>query len=462
MKNKSIFSYIPLILILSLLIIFPCVGSDGVIKLGENSMDNQARLFCWNLDGTQFGICNENGLVAKNPCKFWLTSDYDENYANEYQDFNFNDGSDELLDINWCPWNENYIALAGGINGEVEIWNVSNNPWTHITSLANGGKSHTIEWHPNQRYLIGEYLVDPLDSRLRIWNCSDADPTNWGVARTLGSSDQTDMFEMDVNGEKNLLVYESNENGYTNYKVHVWNISDTDCDNWGEIANSPITGERGGFFSPDGNFIINTQNDLDGFYIHYTSNLSLYRTLPYGFTARFHPDVIETENELISGYIVTGNRSGQDILVYNISNNYNFDEYDIGMDTRYVIPSPCGQYLGVSEGWVSDDKFAVFDFNYTSTDENDIEFISIENQGNGTSIFTDTPTINWTFVTNASQYWLQIDNNADFSSPILNYTDINEYNYPVNCNINATVSFTLPDSLPSYAIYYIRVRAYSR
>jgi len=92
-----------------------------------------------------------------------------------------------------------------------------------------------------------------------------------------------------------------------------------------------------------------------------------------------------------------------------------------------------------------------------------IQFISINGNTNGTTIYNSTPTINWTVVVDTSQYWLQIDNNADFSSPEVNYTDINQWNYPSNCNINATrVLFTLPLGLTNYDTYYMRVRAYTR
>jgi len=92
-----------------------------------------------------------------------------------------------------------------------------------------------------------------------------------------------------------------------------------------------------------------------------------------------------------------------------------------------------------------------------------MKFISIENSINGTTIYNSTPTINWTLISNTSQYWLQIDNNADFSSPEINYTDINQYTYPDNCDINSTrISFTLPTDLPSYSKYYMRVKALTK
>ena len=91
------------------------------------------------------------------------------------------------------------------------------------------------------------------------------------------------------------------------------------------------------------------------------------------------------------------------------------------------------------------------------------QFISIDDGTNGTTIYNSTPTINWTVIADTSQYWLQIDNNADFSSPEINITDINQWNYPSNCDINATrVSFTLPNALTSYDKYYMRVKAFTR
>lgn len=92
-----------------------------------------------------------------------------------------------------------------------------------------------------------------------------------------------------------------------------------------------------------------------------------------------------------------------------------------------------------------------------------VQFISIDGGTNGTVIYNSTPTFNWSVVDDTEQYWLQIDNEAGFSSPwIVNLTGINETNFPSEYDANATrVSFTLPDanSLPSYGEYFCRVRA---
>jgi len=90
-----------------------------------------------------------------------------------------------------------------------------------------------------------------------------------------------------------------------------------------------------------------------------------------------------------------------------------------------------------------------------------ISFISINGGVNATEIHDTTPTIIWTKINDASVYWLQIDNNNDFSSPEINLTDINAVNYPAHCVIGTNVSFTIPEAnkLTSYEVYYMRVRS---
>jgi len=104
-------------------------------------------------------------------------------------------------------------------------------------------------------------------------------------------------------------------------------------------------------------------------------------------------------------------------------------------------------------------------YNFTTSSGNgesneSTQFISINGGTNGTTIYNSTPTFNWTVVSDASQYWLQIDNNADFSSPEINITDINQWNYPLYYSENSTrISFTLPNSI-SKGYHYCRVKAY--
>ena len=91
------------------------------------------------------------------------------------------------------------------------------------------------------------------------------------------------------------------------------------------------------------------------------------------------------------------------------------------------------------------------------------QFLEINSVSCGSTIYDGTPTINWTIVSGASQYQLQIDNDSDYSSPLINLTDVNQWVYPVACDINATrVSFTIPNSMRlDKDYYYMRVRAYT-
>jgi len=101
--------------------------------------------------------------------------------------------------------------------------------------------------------------------------------------------------------------------------------------------------------------------------------------------------------------------------------------------------------------------------NISGTEDEGIQFVSIEGQANGSTIYTGTPTFNWTKQTNVSQYWLQVTTDSDFSTVVINITNINEYNYPTKYSENDTVvSFTLPndEKLPTYNTYYCRVKAY--
>jgi len=110
-------------------------------------------------------------------------------------------------------------------------------------------------------------------------------------------------------------------------------------------------------------------------------------------------------------------------------------------------------------------------YDFTFNPEDNTQFISIDGQTNGTTIdgqtngttiYNSTPTFNWTIVSRASMYNLQIANDSTFTDLVVNLVDINEYNYPTKYDKNTTrVSFTLPDvnMLPTYRQYYCRVRA---
>lgn len=102
---------------------------------------------------------------------------------------------------------------------------------------------------------------------------------------------------------------------------------------------------------------------------------------------------------------------------------------------------------------------------YSQNGAEDIQILSINGNNNGTTIYDSTPTFNWTKISNASQYWLQVATDNTFTNLVVNITNINQWNYPSNYNENSTrVSFTLPDTnkLSVYDNYYCRVKALSR
>jgi len=104
------------------------------------------------------------------------------------------------------------------------------------------------------------------------------------------------------------------------------------------------------------------------------------------------------------------------------------------------------------------------DLSPVSSSSSDIQIVSIDNQTSSPAeIHTGTPTFNWTKITGATKYWLQIDDNNDFSSPEVNLSDINETNYPDEyTEKGAYIEFHLPDSeMLDYGTYWVRARAWS-
>jgi hypothetical protein len=94
--------------------------------------------------------------------------------------------------------------------------------------------------------------------------------------------------------------------------------------------------------------------------------------------------------------------------------------------------------------------------------QSNIEIISINAQPNSSFFSTNTIIVNWSVLSGVSLYHLEIDDNIDFSSPEINYTDINQYNYPSNfTEVESTASFTFSISSLNYKKYYIRIRGYT-
>jgi len=102
---------------------------------------------------------------------------------------------------------------------------------------------------------------------------------------------------------------------------------------------------------------------------------------------------------------------------------------------------------------------------FSTTIQLSADFIDINDGVNGTNIYYNTPSFNWTAVSNASQYNLQIANDSGFTDMVVNITNINQFTFPSNCAISATeVRFALPNAyaLADYKLYYCRVRSYEK
>jgi len=439
-----------------LLVFTPNTISEGVTFVGSNETPYQAILFIWNTNGTEFIICNENGIAGENTLQVYKLSTFTEM---PYVDLDQNTGTEELLDANWCPWTRHYrdfVAIAGGIAGaggtpaEIEIWNRSTTPWTFEAYLDVAGKSHSLEWHPNQEFLIGEDLTSGTTSYLNVWDCSDNDPSNWVEVRSYRDGSMSDIFNMFVNDNKSLLSWEKNDAGYVNYKVHVWDISDSNPDNWGDISGSPLNNREVGSFTPNGNFIV-TRNAPGGSinYIYYTSNLSLYKTIDPGVgDPRFSPDTVDTPNQIVSGYMVGYQSSDQnDLIIYNISDDWSItEEADImpsGTACRCNF-NPNGSYIGIASG-VADETFKVYTWDFPINDsfvtpDEEAEssphyFIDINNESNGSVLNTNIRWYNVSFPDTVEyiDVWnLNIANDSDFVNILINITDINESTYGDN------------------------------
>lgn len=111
----------------------------------------------------------------------------------------------------------------------------------------------------------------------------------------------------------------------------------------------------------------------------------------------------------------------------------------------------------------SDGKLFSYNMDGAGFGEDDISFISINGQNNGTILQEQNRTFIWTNKS-ATYYQLQISNSSDFADTFLNLTDINETNYGVNYTESLTqVIFILPHqyNISYYGYHYYRVRPYT-
>lgn len=91
-----------------------------------------------------------------------------------------------------------------------------------------------------------------------------------------------------------------------------------------------------------------------------------------------------------------------------------------------------------------------------------ISFISINGDGNRTTIFTPNPTFKWTTINDTIYYQLQISKNSVFTDLVVDLKNINIVTYfTYYSESSGTSTFTLPlsNALPEIRTYYCRVRA---
>jgi len=302
------------------------------------------------------------------------------------------------------------------------------------------------------------WVADWDNAQIIEYNKTTLNPT--GNTLSVASSPQAFVYDSDCNTFM-VLAYGDDPPG-DDYEVYNYSRDGT------ELNNFTLTGDWTG---------ISFGADMSTLYM--TSGSSVYN---------YTRDGVELSHMSFSGYPGGVNTDGIAVRVYDgkevsffvseatstkiaefYFNNasytgFNFEPSDGGVEglcfenyyTLYHANDDHGP--GTINLW-----YKYTSSNISDPEADEIEFLSINGNTNGTTIYESKPTINWTVVADASQYHLEIDNNDDFSSPEINYTDINQYNYPSNCNINATrVSFTILDILPSYDTYYMRVRAYTK
>jgi len=93
-----------------------------------------------------------------------------------------------------------------------------------------------------------------------------------------------------------------------------------------------------------------------------------------------------------------------------------------------------------------------------------ISITSINGETNNSILQEQNRSFNWTNISGAEYYQLQISNSSTFDTVFLNLTNINETNYGVNyTEIGDYVEFILPDqyNISYYGYHYYRVRAYT-
>ena len=171
-----------------------------------------------------------------------------------------------------------------------------------------------------------------------------------------------------------------------------------------------------------------------------------------------------------SDYVETYHESNGTITIQADYNEtiYVFPRYNWNIENVIVVCVTNSTVINFVEGVdINGNETIQFDILKGSSYEVNfgMQFISIDGGTNGTTVYSSTPTFNWTIISGAVMYNLQIANDSAFTDLVVNLSDINEYDYPSEYDSNETrVSFTLPVANSLQIIdktYYCRVRAYT-
>lgn len=189
-------------------------------------------------------------------------------------------------------------------------------------------------------------------------------------------------------------------------------------------------------------FYVNAPNDI---------NISIDYINPNIVTSGFGDKVLAFYVNISAGN-VHFNLSG-----FPTNTNYSIYKDDVLM--TYDISNSTGFITFTNSIW-SEKYFEMYD----NQQANAPQFISIDGGINRTTVFSSTPTFNWTLIANTSHYYLQISNVSDFSYLTVNLSNVCDAIYPTEYSENTTrVSFQLPvtNALSVIDTYYCRIRAYS-
>lgn len=326
----------------------------GVTLIDTVSVMNQARKCVWNKDGTYFGIANKNGFVGFDEVQIWRVN-Y-ESYSEPDQQWDF--PGDMVLDYGWS---DRYLAICGYDDDKtVVVYDIlEDNSWydNEVKSFDIDNKCHQLEWAHGWNFLICESLNDiddPDDSDLVVYDCSSNNHNEWFCARKIDTPFEADKFEMHVNGD--WLSYESNEEDYNNYKVHIWDISG-DPFYWKEKYVKDD--RRGGSFSPSGIYFITEHPANDNVYIYRTDDGKLMkRTSIVGDGPVFHPKSIGLSYGFI-GLTVDSSLTVIDMCDWSIA------FHNLSINSGGCSFNPNGNMVSVYEKY-SGDVCGIYRFDYNT------------------------------------------------------------------------------------------------